>query len=106
MEERSSNTLENVRMALPLVQARCPRIGSVLAVAKWMHSRRVLMTLKQNWPAGIRYYAQTYAPDGVGREDWTASPSADVVWRNWECIPAYVAAGHLSELRLDGDAYI
>lgn len=106
VEDRSSNTLENVTMALPLVQARCPRITRVLAVTKWMHSRRVLMTLKRNWPEGIRYYAQSYAPDGVTKQNWMTSTSAGVVRHNWDCIPEYVAAGHLEEIIFDDDAYI
>lgn len=106
VEDRSTNTLENVTMAWPLVRERCPEVTTVLAVAKWMHSRRVLMTLKRNWPPGIRYYARTYAPDGVDRENWLDSSAASTVWHNWESIPRYVSAGHLSEVTLDGGAYV
>lgn len=106
VEDRSTNTLENVTMAWPLVHERCADVTSVLAVAKWMHSRRVLMTLKRNWPSGIRYYARTYAPNGVDRESWLNSSAASTVWHNWECIPSYVAAGHLSEITLHDGAYV
>lgn len=106
VEDRSTNTLENVTMAWPLLRERCAEVTSVLAVAKWMHSRRVLMTLKRNWPSGIRYYARTYAPNGVGRENWLDTPAASTVWHNWDCIPRYVAAGHLSEITLDNGAYV
>lgn len=106
IEDQSTNTLENVTLSLPLLRERSTRINSVLAICKWMHSRRVLMTLKRNWPPGIRYYAETYAPHGVTPTNWHSNPAASTVTHNWDCIPRYLAAGHLAELTPDGDAYV
>lgn len=75
-----------------------------------MHSRRVLMTLKEHLPAAIRYYACTYAPEGVTREAWiregeVSSQAADVMG-NWWNIPAYLAKGDIQEIeRLAGGGW-
>jgi uncharacterized SAM-binding protein YcdF (DUF218 family) len=110
MEDRSTNTLENVTFALPLIaeQIALEALTSIVIVAKWMHSRRVLMTLKRHMPAQVRYYAHTYDPEGVTRENWHLHPreeSANVM-KNWERIPQYLAWGHLAEVTRDGDAFV
>jgi hypothetical protein len=101
VEDESTNTLENVTMSLPLLQSHIGQFSTVLAITKWMHSRRVLMTLKANRPSGIRYYANTYAPQGVTRTNWADGPAAETVTHNWECIPRYLETGHLAEIALD-----
>lgn len=110
VENRSTNTLENVIFALPLIEAIMPlhSIRSTLAVCKWMHSRRALMTLKRHMPQGVRYYAHTYAPEGVTRENWHGHPRAESanVLKNWENIPRYLERGHLAEITREGDSYI
>ena len=57
-----------------------------------MHSRRALMTLKRQLPSGIRYYAHTYAPENVTRENWYLKSALDGanVLKNWEAIPRYL----------------
>jgi hypothetical protein len=110
VENKSTNTLENVVLALPLIQERLrvSSLQSVLAVCKWMHSRRALMTLKRHFPRGVRYYAYTYVPNGMTRENWPLSPrdeSANVL-KNWENIPKYLAMAHLEEIVREGDAYV
>ena len=56
VERSSTNTLENVTRALPLIadsiELEC--IEAVVVVAKWYHCRRATMTLKRHLPAGIR----------------------------------------------------
>jgi len=110
VENKSTNTLENVVFALPLIEQKQPLslFQSVLAVCKWMHSRRALMTLKRHFPRGIRYYAHTYEPNGMTRENWPLSPRAESsnVLKNWEGIPKYLALQHIEEIVRDGDAYI
>lgn len=110
LENRSTNTLENVTFALRLIEQKVSlsSLGSVLAVCKWMHSRRALMTLKRHFPSGIRYYARTYTPENVTRENWHLNPraaSANVL-KHWERIPDYLAWGHIAEITRDGDAYV
>lgn len=110
VEKQSTNTLENVTLALPLIEQKLPlaSIRSVLAVCKWMHSRRALMTLKRHLPSGIRYYAHTYEPSSITRQNWHENPrtaSANVL-KNWENIPKYLEWQHITEITRDGDCYI
>jgi uncharacterized SAM-binding protein YcdF (DUF218 family) len=110
VENRSTNTLENVTFSLPLIAQKLPltSIRSVLAVCKWMHSRRALMTLKRQLPHGIRYFAHTYDPNGITRKNWPLDPGSESanVLKNWERIPQYLEWGHLEEITRDGDYYI
>lgn len=63
VESQSTNTVENVTLALPLMGK--PR--SVIAVVKWNH-RRALVTLAAHAPWIERIYAADYEPyDAVGR---------------------------------------
>ena len=109
-EGQSTNTLENVTFSLPLIAEKVSlaSLSAVLAICKWMHSRRVLMTLKCHFPPGVRYYAHTYAPAGITRENWHlhAQTEGARVLKNWERIPQYLARGHLSEVAREGDGYI
>jgi len=110
LENRSTNTYENVTFALPLIAQKLPldSIHSVLAVCKWAHSRRALMTLKRQLAHGVRYYAHTYAPENITRENWPLNSRADGanVLKNWDNIPRYLEAGHLEEIIRDGDSYL
>ena len=110
IENQSNNTLENVTFARPLIEKKIgvDSIQSVVAICKWMHSRRALMTLKRHFPDGIRYYAHTYEPKGITREDWhqhLETESAKVI-KHWESIPQYLELGHIEEITPDGDAFI
>ncbi len=105
VENRSTNTLENVTFALPLIPRET--IRSVLAICKWQHSRRALMTLKRHFPPGTRYYAATYEPEGISRDDWFKSDTARAkVLKNWDSIPMYLQWGHLIELIRDGESWV
>jgi len=109
VESRSRNTLENVTLAVPLLEQTIPltSVTAVLAICKWMHSRRALMTLKRHLPSGIRYYAATYEPDACPRQEWwTTQASRDYVYGNWDAIPRYLARGHLAEISRVGDGYM
>lgn len=108
VEDRSTSTLENVTLALPLIEARVglERVRSVLAVAKWAHSRRALMTLKRHLP-GVRLHALTYERPGLEREGWwrDEATARRVLWE-WEQLPEYVALGEAAPLERDGDAFV
>jgi DUF218 domain len=109
MEDMSTNTLENVVHGWEVVASRFSDrpLTSVLAVCKWMHSRRVLMTLKAHLPADVRYYACTYAPEGVTREAWIRdgeiSAQTAAVIGNWRNIPTYLAKGDIREIERTPD---
>ncbi len=61
VEDRSATTLENVTMALPLVQERVSQLRTVIAVVKWFH-RRALVTLAHHAPSVERLFAAAYEP--------------------------------------------
>ncbi|MGA8247546.1 MAG: YdcF family protein [Nocardioides sp.] len=109
VEDTSANTLENVLRGWEVVASRFADrpLTSVVAVCKWMHSRRVLMTLKAHLPADVRYYACTYAPEGVTREAWVrdgeVSSQTAAVISNWQNIPAYLAKGDIREIERVAD---
>ena len=66
VENRSSNTYENVLFALPLIEERRPNPRSVIAVVKSSH-RRALITLAHYAPSIGRIYAVAYEVE-VGAE--------------------------------------
>ncbi len=64
--------MENVYLAREVMAEKLDlaRIKSVVAVAKWYHSRRAVMTLKRFLPAGIRYFTVTYELHYIRRDNW------------------------------------
>jgi DUF218 domain len=109
VEDQSTNTLENVRFALPLLAAKrdLTTIGRILVIAKWYHARRAMMTLKRHLPHGIRYFPISYEPAGSSRSDWQATEEGrQHVLGNWHAIPTYLAQGHLAEIFPEGSAFM
>ena len=109
VEDTSSNTLENVIFALPKV-ATCvdlDTIGSIVVVAKWYHCRRAMMTLRRHFPAGVRYLAATYKPQGMGRSEWRQSEQgARSVLKEMDRILRYLESGDIAEIREEDGAYV
>jgi len=109
VESSSTNTLENVTLALPAISARIDLhcIEAIVVVAKWYHCRRATMTLRRHLPPGIRYYAMTYEPEGFARRDWHLDGAiVRRVRKEMSNIPRYLALGHIAEIRRDGDAFV
>jgi len=109
LEQRSCNTLENVLFALEaLTELRKVRqVKAVMAVTKWYHARRAVMTLKRHFPLGVRYFAVTYEPSFAQRDNWWLSePGVRRVLKEWQSIPKYLAQGHIAEIYKDGGGYI
>ncbi len=109
IESESTNTLENVVLALPKIKDRVDlgQVKSIAVVTKWYHCRRAMMTLKHHLPAGVRYFAVTYEPEGIGRSDWQRSERGSRrVWKEWGNIPKYVEAGDIEEIQKDGGAVV
>jgi uncharacterized SAM-binding protein YcdF (DUF218 family) len=109
LETQSTNTLENVTLGRAAIAAQIDLadIGAIVAVAKWHHSRRAVMTLKAHMPAGIRYYVRSYEPDAVRRADWHRDPGAvRGVIKEWQAIPRYLARGDIAEIEGDGSAFV
>ena len=109
VERASTNTLENVALALPLLAERVDldRIEAIVLVTKWYHCRRAMMTLRRHLPAGIRYYTRIYEPDVVRHDSWHLDPeAARRVLKEWRNIPRYLARGDIAEVTWDGDAFV
>ncbi len=109
LESESANTLENVVFALPKIAAKIniDSVTAVIAVAKWYHSRRCLMTLKPHLPEGVRYYVASYEPEGRSRSDWYMHEDGAMrVLHEWRCIPKYLAQGHMAEVWEQDGAYV
>ena len=109
VEGESTNTLENVVLALPKLeqQVDLEKLASIVAVTKWYHCRRAMMTLKRHLPAGIRYFAVTYEPQGTRRADWWQSEQGSRhVLKEWDHIPQYLASGDIAELQEENGAFV
>lgn len=87
--------------------AALPVPGSVVAVARWYHSRRCLMTLRRYLPAGVRLLCETWERPGYSRRDWMGSPDAvRKVAKELRNIRYYLWRGEIAEVRWDGDAWV
>ena len=69
VENESKNTSQNVELALAEVakEPGLDRFSSVVAVMKWYHARRAMMTLRHHLPPGLRHYSESYEPKGCRR---------------------------------------
>ena len=108
VEQTSTNTLENVLFALPLI-ARVVDPGTVLhiaVIAKWHHCRRCLMTLKRWWPVPVTMYPCTYDQPGAPRDGWWLDePGHATIGKDWFNTPRYLERGDLAEVEWQNGAY-
>jgi uncharacterized SAM-binding protein YcdF (DUF218 family) len=104
VEGESTNTQENVVFALREI-AKCRDLNgmrSLIAVAKWYHCRRGIMTLKRYMPEGARYFATTYEVDGVTRAGWWLTEEGRKrVMKEQQLISESLARGEIAEVRKD-----
>ncbi|MCP4538804.1 MAG: YdcF family protein [Chloroflexi bacterium] len=109
VEEKSTNTLENVVFARPKME-KCielRNIKSVLVVTKWYHCRRVMMTLKRHLPQGIRYFTASYEPADVTRSNWWLSEEGRKrVLKEWHNIPRYLKQDDIAEIMEYDGAFV
>ena len=109
VEGESTNTLENVVIALPKI-AHCldlESIKSVVVLSKWYHCRRAMMTLKRHLPEGICYFTVSYEPRGMTRSGWWLNEGGcKRVLKEWRRIPKYLKRGDIAEIREDGGAFV
>jgi uncharacterized SAM-binding protein YcdF (DUF218 family) len=109
VENEATNTYENALLSLQRVNERLgpESIKSVIAITKWYHCRRAVMTLKRNWPEGIRYYTHSYEPEGVPRLEWHLHQFlTHRVLKELDRIPEYLEAGHIAEIELEDGAWV
>ncbi len=109
IEQESTNTSENVIFALREIGNKIDlaSIKGIVAVTKWYHSRRAVMTLKRHLGQGTRYYVASYEPERSKRLDWYLhAESARPVLKEWESIPEYLRRGYIAEVRKENGSYI
>ena len=109
VEDESTNTLENVLFLLPRLSAvvDLDSIKSIVAVTKWYHCRRAIMTLKAHLPRGLRYFSKTYEPEGTTQIDWPLSEQGRKrVLKEWEVIPEYLGKGNIAQIQKADGYYI
>lgn len=108
VEDQSTNTLENVTFALPKIQEAVGDFRSVIAVCKWMHARRAIMTMKAHFPPDVRYFNTAYNPHGITPDNWPELDEKQQYWvlKNWEGSQKYLAKGDIAEIEFDGEAYV
>jgi uncharacterized SAM-binding protein YcdF (DUF218 family) len=98
LEERATNTGENVTFSLPIIDARLglDNVRSLIAVGKYFTSARYLMTLQRHWPRVEKMLAPVHYHDHAPA-DWHAhAQSRAKVMSEWRKIAAYQAAGFIS----------
>jgi uncharacterized SAM-binding protein YcdF (DUF218 family) len=108
-ESKSTNTMENVRFAREAMAEKLELalIESVVAVAKWYHSRRAVMTLKRFLPPGIRYFTVTYELHNIRRDNWWLNEvGRHCVLKEWNCIARYLEQGDLALIQPENGAFV
>jgi uncharacterized SAM-binding protein YcdF (DUF218 family) len=102
IEATSTNTLENVTHAIPLIPL-LDSVRRIVTICKWYHAERAVMTLKRHMPAGIRYYVQTYSAFGI-----TPGTAAGIAQAQAEAhkIITYQQSQHIAPVSLMDDYYI
>ncbi|HEY4512461.1 MAG TPA: YdcF family protein [Candidatus Paceibacterota bacterium] len=104
IENRASNTLENVLFTREILDRRIGlgKIKVIVVVVKNIHARRALMTLKKHMPSGIELKSAPYASDyyeNVTKENWHKTESGrTLVMHELEKIQKYLTKGDISEL--------
>ena len=106
-ERTSTNTGENVTMAMPLIDREIglENIKSLIAVGKISSSRRYLMTLKRHWPGPKRMLLPVNYFTATAERWWEDEAFRVRMMREWNKIPDYIERGFLAELD-DSDGLI
>jgi uncharacterized SAM-binding protein YcdF (DUF218 family) len=107
-EDRSTNTWQNVELALPFLREAAGAGFPITAVCKWYH-RRAIHCLRTLLPEVGAIYAVTFEPIYSGlpitRENWTEHPDGKRrVIREWQEVLRRIADGTFKDLkRVDGE---
>jgi hypothetical protein len=98
LEERATNTGENVIFSLPIIERRLglANVRSIIAVGKYFSSARYLMTLQRHWPAVEKMLAPVHYHDHDPADWHVHAESRAKVLTEWRKIAAYQAAGFIS----------
>ncbi len=105
VENKSTNTLENVLFSLPIIEESLglDNVKTIVAVVKNFHARRALMTLRKNLPARVVLKSASYVPlplFNFTKDDWFLSEvGREKVLGEMEKIKKYLANGSIMELK-------
>lgn len=100
IEDRSSNTFENVRFSTSLLHAAglLENLSAVLLVSSEWHMRRVLLTARNYFPESIRLVCCSTC-EGCNRNNWTQSEACrQEVTREAILLETFLQTGALSEV--------
>jgi uncharacterized SAM-binding protein YcdF (DUF218 family) len=105
IEDRSTNTLENVVLAREVLdrEVGLAKVARIAVVVKNGHSRRALMTLRRHMPGHIGLLVAPYVPGylGVTKADWSESEAGrKMVKGELDRIGKYLKKGDIQELDL------
>jgi len=103
IENKSSNTLENVLFSLKVIDKKIglQNIHIITAVVKNYHARRALMTLRKHVPAHIKLKAAAYISEHYlfTKNNWAESKlGREKVLEEVDNIKKYLAKGDLAEI--------
>jgi len=101
LENKSTNTLENVLFSKKLLEEKnkLKNIKSILIIAKNYHARRALMTLKKYFPKYIKFYVATYDAYGFDKNNWWKKvEDKSRVINEFKKIKKYLAKKDIEEL--------
>jgi uncharacterized SAM-binding protein YcdF (DUF218 family) len=107
VEERATNTGENVRFSLPILDREIGLgdISSLIAVGKLCTSRRYLMTLQRHWPE-VRKMLLPVHYHAVPRDRWMDHDELhERIVGEWRRIGPYFERGFIAEVDLPGIEY-
>jgi uncharacterized SAM-binding protein YcdF (DUF218 family) len=101
VEDRSTNTLENVLFSKDLIDQKIGlhKIRIIIAVVKNYHARGSLMTLKKHFPSYVEFKAVPYSLYGFNKKNWYLTEKGrEKVLGEVEKIKKYLKKGDLQEL--------
>jgi len=101
IEDKSINTLENVRFSKEILAREIgfENIRSIVAIVKHYHSRRALMTMKRHLPQCIILKSCPYQLFDFTKENWHLSEKGrEKVLQELDKIRVYLAKGNLAEI--------
>ena len=97
LEDRSSNTFENVMMSVRLLRERgfLNKIGTIALVSSEWHMRRVLLTAKKYFPGNVHFVCCPTC-EGCNRENWLNSDaSRRMVYTEADLLELFLKTGAL-----------
>jgi uncharacterized SAM-binding protein YcdF (DUF218 family) len=104
VEERATNTGENVLFSMPLIEEEIglANVRSLIAIGKFCTSRRYVMTLERHWPE-VRKMLHPVHYHNVARDRWMDDEElCGRVLGEWGRIEPYFKNGFIAEVDMPG----